>query len=79
RKRKSEARVDEAQDGARATLIEEGVATYVFGVAKEFDFFDEQKSGDLSFSFLKNVRQFVRGYEVDRSPLWLWEEAILQG
>jgi NTP pyrophosphatase (non-canonical NTP hydrolase) len=79
RKRKSEARVDEGQDGARATLIEEGVATYVFGIAKDFDFFEGQKPGDLSFTFLKNVRQFVRGYEVDRSPLWLWEEAILQG
>lgn len=79
RKRKSNARVDEGQDGARATLIEEGVATYIFGVAKEFDFFKGQKAGDLSFTFLKNVRQFVRGYEVDQSPLWLWEEAILQG
>lgn len=79
RKRKSEVRVDEAQDGARATLIEEGVATYIFGIAKDFDFFEGQKPGDLSFTFLKNVRQFVRGYEVDRLPLWLWEEAILQG
>jgi NTP pyrophosphatase (non-canonical NTP hydrolase) len=79
RKRKSEARIDEGQDSARATLIEEGVATYVFGVAKDFDFFDGQKPGDLSFTFLKSVRQFVRGYEVDRLPLWLWEEAILQG
>jgi NTP pyrophosphatase (non-canonical NTP hydrolase) len=79
RKRKSQTRIDEGQDGARATLIEEGVATYVFGVAKEFDFFHAQKPGDLSFTFLKNVRQFVRGYEVDRLPLWLWEEAILQG
>jgi NTP pyrophosphatase (non-canonical NTP hydrolase) len=79
RKRKSEAQVDEGQDGARATLIEEGVATYVFGIAKDLDFFEGQKPGELSFTFLKNVRQFVRGYEVDRSPLWLWEEAILQG
>ncbi|WP_315797841.1 MULTISPECIES: nucleoside triphosphate pyrophosphohydrolase family protein [unclassified Bradyrhizobium] len=79
RKRKSETRVDEGEDGARAVLIEEGVASYVFGVAKDFDFFDGQKPGDLSFTFLKNVRQFVRGYEVDRLPLWLWEEAILQG
>lgn len=28
---------------------------------------------------LKHVRQFVAGYEADRCPLWLWEEAILQG
>ena len=79
RKRKSQARVDEGEDGARAGIIEEGVATYVFGIAKDFDFFSDQKSGDLSITLLKNVRQFVRGYEVHGSPLWLWEDAILQG
>lgn len=79
RKRKSVGRVDEGEDGARAVLIEEGVATYIFGVAKDFRFFADQNSGDLSLTLLKNVRQFVRGYEVHASPLWLWEEAILQG
>ncbi len=79
RKRKSKVKVDEGEDGARAVLIEEGVATYVFGIAKDFDFFADQKSGDLSLSLLKSVRQFVRGYEVHSSPLWLWEDAILQG
>ena len=27
----------------------------------------------------RNIRQFVAGYEAERCPLWLWEEAILQG
>ncbi|WP_077106353.1 nucleoside triphosphate pyrophosphohydrolase family protein [Agrobacterium sp. DSM 25558] len=79
RKRKSQTRVDEGEDGARATLIEEGIATYVFGIAKDFDFFADQKPGDLNLTMLKNVRQFARGYEVYQTPLWLWEEAILQG
>jgi NTP pyrophosphatase (non-canonical NTP hydrolase) len=79
RKRKSKSRVDEGEDGARAGIVEEGVATYIFGIAKDFDFFSDQKPGDLSLSLLKNVRQFVRGYEVHASPLWLWEDAILQG
>lgn len=78
-KRKSEIQVDEGQDGARAILIEEGVATYVFGQAKQLDFFNGQKAGDLSLTLLKAVRQFVRGYEVEACPLWLWEEAILRG
>ena len=78
-KRKSEARIDEGEDGARAILIEEGVATYVFGHAKNLNFFDGRKQGDLGFSFLKSVRQFVRGYEAEACPLWLWEEAILAG
>jgi NTP pyrophosphatase (non-canonical NTP hydrolase) len=78
-KRKSETQIDEGQDGARATLIEEGAATYVFGQAKQLDFFNGQKEGDLGFTFLKSVRQFVRGYESEACPLWLWEEAILRG
>jgi hypothetical protein len=37
------------------------------------------KRGGLPLDMLKHVRQFVAGYESDRCPLWLWEEAILQG
>ncbi len=78
-KRKSQGRVDEGEDGARAILIEEGIATWIFGQAKLLHFFEGMKPGDLSFGLLKTVRQFVAGYEVHRCPLWLWEEAILQG
>jgi NTP pyrophosphatase (non-canonical NTP hydrolase) len=78
-KRKSAPKVDEAQDGARATLIEEGITTWIFGQAIELDLFAGMKPGDLPFDLLKHVRQFVAGYEAERCPLWLWEEAILQG
>ncbi|MRI55320.1 pyrophosphatase [Methylobacterium sp. DB1607] len=78
-KRKSAPKVDEAQDGARATLIEEGITTWIFGQAVELDLFAGMKPGDLPFDLLKHVRQFVTGYEAERCPLWLWEEAILQG
>lgn len=78
-KRKSMPLFDEAQDGARATLIEEGVATWIFGQALEMDFFKDVKSGDLPFGILKQVKQFVAGYEAEQCPAWLWEDAILQG
>ena len=78
-KRKSDPRADEAKDGARATLIEEGITTWIFGQAVELDLFSNMKQGDLPFDLLKHVRQFVTGYEADRCPLWLWEDAILQG
>jgi NTP pyrophosphatase (non-canonical NTP hydrolase) len=78
-KRKSKPLVDEAQDGARALLIEEGVATSVFGQAKQLGFFEGFGRGDLSFDMLKAIRQFVAGYEPEQCPLWLWEDAILQG
>lgn len=78
-KRKSDAKLDEAQDGARAILIEEGVTTWIFGQASNLDFFAAVKPGELPFDMLKHVRQFVGGYEAEQCPLWLWEEAILQG
>jgi hypothetical protein len=78
-KRKSNPQIDEAEDGARAILIEEGIASWIFGQAKQLAFFDGIKPGELSFDILKTVRQFVAGYEPQNCPLWLWEEAILQG
>lgn len=78
-KRKSDLKIDEAQDGARATLIEEGVTTWIFGQAVNLSLFADMGQGDLPFDLLKHVRQFVAGYEVERCPLWLWEEAILEG
>lgn len=78
-KRKSDPLMDEAEDGARALLIEEGISSWIFGQAKRLDFFAGMKPGDLSFDILKTVRQFVTGYEPERCPLWLWEKAILQG
>ena len=78
-KRKSRPEVDEAEDGARAALIEEGIATWIFGQSKQLRFFDGLKSGDLSFDMLKTIRQFASGYEPEQSPIWVWEDAILQG
>jgi len=78
-KRKSDSKVDEAQDGARATLIEEGVTTWIFGQAVELSLFANVKIGELPFDMLRHVRQFVAGYEAEHCSLWLWEEAILQG
>jgi NTP pyrophosphatase (non-canonical NTP hydrolase) len=78
-KRKSNKVVDETQDGARAILIEEGIAAFVFSEAKSQAFFRNVQRGKLSFDLLKRIRAFVRGYEAQDIPLWLWEEAILQG
>lgn len=78
-KRKSDPELDENQDGARAILIEEGLSTMIFNYAKTLRFLEGVKPGDLSFELLKTVREFVRGYEIDAAPLWVWEEAILDG
>jgi NTP pyrophosphatase (non-canonical NTP hydrolase) len=75
-KRKSRPELDENEDGARAVLIEEGIATLVFGRALERKLFD-QKS--LDYDLLKLVHEFVRGYEAERFAAWQWERAILDG
>jgi NTP pyrophosphatase (non-canonical NTP hydrolase) len=76
-KRKSLPKIDENEDGARANLIEEGLATWIFETAKRHQFF--ANTPQLGLDLLKAVKNFVRGYEADQLPLWLWERAILQG
>ncbi len=76
-KRKSNPKLDEAQDGGRAIVVEEGLTAWIFSRAKELNYFEGQKS--VSFDLLKTVQQFVAGYEVEACPLSLWEIAILTG
>lgn len=77
-KRKSDPKVDEAQDSGRAIVVEEGLTAWIFSRAKQLDFFEDQKKG-VSFDMLKTIQEFVSGYEVQDCPLKLWEDAILQG
>jgi NTP pyrophosphatase (non-canonical NTP hydrolase) len=78
-KRKSRPAIDENEDGARAMVIEEGIATWVFNHAKTRDYFSGVDIGRLDYSLLKQIRLIVSGYEVDKCPLWQWELAILEG
>ena len=76
-KRKSNREVDESEDGARARIIEEAVSATVFSRAKEVDYYGGIDRVD--YDLLKTIQGFVKGFEVDRVPLWQWEEAILNG
>lgn len=76
-KRKSNPKVDDAQDGGRAIVVEEGLTAWVFGRSKDLNYFEGQSR--VSFDLLKIIQQFVRGYEVEECPLSLWEVAILKG
>ena len=76
-KRKSDPLFDEAQDGGRAIVVEEGLTAWLFSYSKDLDYFEGHNS--ISFDVLKTIQKFVRGYEVERCPLKLWEDAILQG
>lgn len=76
-KRKSKPNVDDAEDGFRAILIEEGISTLIFQRAARLDFFKSIDSVD--YTLLKLIPEFVHGYEVEKCPLWQWEKAILDG
>ncbi|MDX2181162.1 MAG: nucleoside triphosphate pyrophosphohydrolase family protein [Bryobacteraceae bacterium] len=76
-KRKSRPKADETQDGARATLVEEGISTWIFSHACQLNYFESITS--LDYPLLKTVQAQVKGYEVESCPLWLWEKAILDG
>jgi NTP pyrophosphatase (non-canonical NTP hydrolase) len=76
-KRKSQPELDENEDGARAILIEEGIATFVFGRALERGLFAGLTH--LDYGLLKLVQDFAQGFEPERCALWQWERAILDG
>lgn len=76
-KRKSVASYDEAEDGGRAIVVEEGVTAWIFTQAKEVAFFEDQNR--VSLGLLKSIGEFVKGFEVEKCPLKLWERSILQG
>jgi NTP pyrophosphatase (non-canonical NTP hydrolase) len=76
-KRKSVPKIDENEDGARAIITEEAISAWIFNHASRLKYFDGLKS--IESGLLRAVHSLVRGYEVHSCPLWLWEEAILQG
>jgi NTP pyrophosphatase (non-canonical NTP hydrolase) len=76
-KRKSDPLVDENQDGARATIVEEAVSAIVFSRAKEMNYYDGVDHVD--YDLLKAIQEFIQGFEVAGLPLWQWETAILEG
>jgi NTP pyrophosphatase (non-canonical NTP hydrolase) len=76
-KRKSKPSIDETEDGARAVLIDEGISNLIFQHAVRLNYFE--RIDRLDYPLLKFIQEFVKGYEVENCPLWLWEKAILDG
>jgi hypothetical protein len=57
--------------------VEESIPTWIFAHAMELDYFRSIRN--LDYPLLKAIEAQVKGYEVERCPLWLWEKAILDG
>lgn len=87
RKRKSDKRLDEVEDGARAQIVEEAIVkivhSYAVGVDKD-NLLDGKKYVNLNL--LKEIEMLAEGLEVTggRSgapacKYWEWQKAILDG
>ncbi|MDA7967215.1 nucleoside triphosphate pyrophosphohydrolase family protein [Ruegeria sp.] len=76
-KRKSKADFDEGEDSGRGSVVEEGLAAWVFSKAKDLDYFEGHDK--ISIDILNGIKDFVRGYEVEACPASLWEKALLDG
>lgn len=90
RKRKSNPRTDEVEDGARAKIVEEAVVKFIHseglsiarartptkprGPERLFS-----GKNDVTFRFLKMLNEFCAGLEASKNRYWEWEDAIRTG
>jgi NTP pyrophosphatase (non-canonical NTP hydrolase) len=90
RKRKSNRRLDEIEDGARARIVEEAVikAIHSEGIRLARMTADTKTSNqmklfpvrtDISSRFLNIIRSFVADLEASKNRHWEWEDAIIVG
>lgn len=77
RKRRSNPGIDEAEDGGRAIVIEEGVAAMVFAYATSHDYL--RGITRLDFELLDVIQNLVAPLEVGIRTAADWEQAILTG
>jgi len=77
RKRKSNPDIDEAEDGGRAIVSEEGIALMAFAYATSHNYLDGVTS--LDFPFLNVIKDITAPYEVGVRTAGDWEQAILDG
>jgi len=77
RKRKSNKRVDNVEDGGRAIAVEEGIAAFVFEYARDHKWLEGATRVDSDL--LKMIKTATRHLEVSECTASEWERAILTG
>ena len=77
RKRKSETRADEVEDGGRAAVIEEAIAALAFDYARRHNML--KGVGTVDSQLLRTIMGMVAHLEVCVRTAAEWERAILQG
>jgi NTP pyrophosphatase (non-canonical NTP hydrolase) len=90
RKRKYDPKIDASEDGARAQIVEEAVVKAVHSEGERASGIGASdktyipvtlftSKEQISFSFLKLIKRFVRNLEVENNKYWEWQEAIVEG
>lgn len=77
KKRKSDPRIDEVQDGGRAQVLDEAVAALVFDYAKEHNWL--KGVSELDYKLLRTIKGITSLLEVRDRSLAEWQRAILLG
>lgn len=77
RKRKSQPRVDEIEDGGRAIVVEEGIVAMVFSYAERHNFLEGAES--VSYDLLRTIKGMTAHLEVSLRTAGEWERAIMLG
>ena len=77
RKRKTDASVDEVEDGGRASAIEEGISALIFEYARRHQFLKDVSTVDSQL--LRTIQNMTSNLEVRRCTAREWEQAILEG
>jgi NTP pyrophosphatase (non-canonical NTP hydrolase) len=76
-KRKSNALIDEVEDGGRAIVTEEAIAAFMYDYARRHEFFATTSTVD--FDRLKTILSLVSSFEVGVRTARQWEHAIVEG
>ncbi len=77
KKRKSNAKIDNVEDGARAQIIEEAISAMVYEHAKDHQFYHGITV--IDFDILNTIKGMVRNFEAKNISSSLWEKAIIDG
>lgn len=77
RKRRSDARVDETEDGGRAIVMEEAVAAHAYGYARRHKLLEGVTFVD--HSTLRTIKELTAPFEVACRSTGEWQVAIIEG
>lgn len=77
RKRRSDPKVDEVEDGGRAIVTEEGISALVFAYAADHNALEGVLA--VEYDLLKAIRIMTSSFEVSLCTTGEWERAILMG